>query len=152
MSYAAPADVAALFRNLNLAKTDTAVTSAKIQDWLDNASAMIDSRIGVLYSLPITSGANPLSFKILKSIESFYVAGIVDDILNSYSDGDKKPYWEKRAEAMLEKYAPEEYFNGSAPMAKLPDATYLGTSTQQGQFRASNTTLTPTFTKGGNNW
>lgn len=151
MSYAAPSDVAALFRKLDLTKTDTAVTSAKIQDWLDNASAMIDSRIGVLYTLPLTAVGNPLSWKILKSIESFFVAGIVDDILNSYSEGDKKPMWEKRAAAMLEAYAPEDDKDG-APSSRLPDATFIGTATMQGQFKANNTSAAPIFVKGANNW
>lgn len=152
MSYATPQNVADLFRQLDLTKTNTAVTSTKIQEWLDGASAMIDSRIGVLYQLPITSGANPLSFAILKQIESFYVAGIVDDILNSYSDGDKKPMWEKRAAMMLDMYAPEDCDKDCAPKSKLPDAIYLGTSIQQGGLKIHSSNTAPTFTKGGNNW
>jgi len=152
MSYAAPTDVEALFRKLSTTKTDTAVTTAKIQDWLDNASAMIDARIGKLYRLPITSGSNPQSFKILKQIEAFMVAGIVDDILNTYTQADKKPMWEKRASLILDSYAPEDCKKDCEPASLLPDAEYLGTSVQKGTFKANNTTSDPIFKKGANNW
>ncbi len=152
MSYATPADVAGLFRNLDLTKTDTAVTSAQIQGWLDSTFATINSRIGLLYTLPLNGTDNPLSMSILKMIEMFYVAGIVDDILNSYSDGDKKPYWEKRAAALLDQYAPADCKKDCSPTSRLPDAIYLETPVLRGAFRASNTTTDPVFVKGANNW
>ena len=154
MSYATPDDVTALFRDLDLTKSNTAVDAAKIQSWLDSTDNMINARLSKYYTLnpALNVTDNPLSWSILKMIESFYVAGIVDDILNSYSDGDKKPMWEKRAAAMLDMYAPLECAKDCGPASVLPDAPYLNTPTLRGAFRASNTTTAPIFVKGANNW
>ena len=152
MSYATPADVKACFRNF-ASSTEAAVTDIKIQAWLDATSAMIDGRIGTLYALPINETDSPLSFEILKQIESFKVAGIVDDVLNTYSEADKKPLWEKRAMDMLKELVPPKDSKGNqpSPTTKLPDATYIGTQTQKSTIRASSTNA-PIFTKGGDNW
>lgn len=152
MSYATVNDVKSLFRNLAGA-TDPAVTDAYIQVYLDNAAAFINSRLSGLYLLPITSGANPISAKILSQIEAFKVAAIVDNILNSYSDGDKKPQWEKMANDMLDEVAPKKDSKGfqPEPNAKLYDATYLGTNIQQGTLKLSSTD-SRIFVKGSDTW
>lgn len=152
MSYSTPEDVKACFRNFAVT-TEAAVTDEKIQLWLDNAFAYINSRIGLLYSMPIDETNSPESYKILAQIEAFKVAGIVDDVLNTYSEADKKPMWERRAKLMLDELAPlaDSKGNQPAPTAKLPDATYLGTPTQISRPRLQPNT-TPIFTKNGNNW
>lgn len=152
MSYATPEDVKALFRSFAIT-SEAAVTDEKIQAWLDNAFSNINSKIGRLYQMPIDETASPESWNILKEIESFKVAGIVDDVLNSYSEADKKPLWEKRAMNILNELAPQLDRDGRQPIPImiLPDAVYLGTSTQKARPRLQPNT-TPTFIKGANNW
>jgi hypothetical protein len=153
MSYATPTNVKSMFRNF-ASGSSPAVTDAEIQEFLDDASNIIDSKIGTTYQLPITIGDNPASFSILKRIEIFMVAAIVDDILNSYGEADKKPIWGKKAEDLLNEYVPK-YDKSKCiqcdPTSRLPDAVYLGTSTQRGRIKLNPTSGT-TFTKGGNNW
>lgn len=152
MSYALKDDVKALFRHF-ADNTDAAVTDTEIDAFLDSDTAYIDSRLNGLYLLPITSGANPESFKILKQINAFRVAAIVDDILNNYTNDQKKPSWLRMANEMLNNIAPEKDKSGKQkePNNKLIDATYLGTNVQQGKFKLSSTDTT-TFRKGTDTW
>lgn len=153
MSFATPTDVKDLFRELDTTVSDGAVTDAKIQKWLDSETEFVLGKIGTLYELPITAGANPKTALILADIEAMLVAAKVDDILKSYSEGDKKPQWEKRALMKLAQYVPEKDKDGKQPepTVKLPDATYVGTRSQKGQLKVSSTS-SPIFTKGGDNW
>jgi hypothetical protein len=152
MSYATKDDVKALFRHF-ADNADAAVTDTEIDNFLAADASYIDSRLYGLYALPITSGANPESFKILSQIDAFKVAAIVDDILNNYSNDQKKPNWDKRAEEMLENIAPKKDKSGKQvdPNAKLIDATYLGTNVQKGKFKANSTDSTQ-FKKGTDTW
>jgi len=152
MSYALKDDVKALFRHF-ADNADAAVTDTEIDSFLANDVAYIDSRLNGLYSLPITSGANPESFKILKQINAFRVASIVDDILNNYTNDQKKPAWLRMANEMLNNIAPERDRNGKQldPNNKLVDATYLGTNVQRGTFKLSSTEGR-IFTKGSDTW
>lgn len=153
MSFATPTDVKDLFRHIDTTVTDGAVTDAKIQKWLDSKSIFVLGKVGTIYELPITAGANPLTAKVLAEIEAMLVAATVDDVLNTYAQADKKPQWEKRGLALLAQYVPEKDKDGkqAEPTVKFPDATYIGTISQKGQLKLSST-ATPIFTKGGNNW
>ena len=153
MSYASVNDVAALFRDVDITSTNAAVTIAKITDFLASSTAIINARLNGLYQLPITLEVNPASFAILKQVESFYVASIVDDILNTYSEADKKPTWYKKAMDLLEQVAPKKSSDGKQadPSMLLPDATYLGTQLQKSKVKMSSTDST-VFRKGENNW
>lgn len=153
MSYATPADVKACFRNFATG-SEAAVTDAKIQSWLDAKFAMINGKINTLYS-PIVVADSPESVKILKEIEAFLVAGIVDDVLNTYAEADKKPQWEKRGMMMLNELVPGKDKDGKQPepTTKLPDAVYIGTRAQTAQPKiSSGNSNGPTFIKGGDNW
>lgn len=152
-SFATPANVQAYFRDLTIDATDGAVTSAKIQAWLDSKHQYVMGKIYTLYASTITQGANPLSFLIIADIEAMLVVAIVDDILNNYNDAQKKPTWEKRAMALLCEYIPNKNSDGIQiePSIKLPDATYLGSTKPRGTLKVSST-ATPIFTKGGVNW
>ena len=85
MSYATVEEIRSMFRDLD-DTSEAAITTAEIQLFLDNNTAIIDAKIGTLYTLPITLIDNPLSFPILKQIQMFLVASVVDEILNSHSD------------------------------------------------------------------
>ena len=153
MSYAAIQNVKSLFRHF-ADNSEAAVTDTEIQEFLDDAFSIINAKIGTLYTLPITLYNNPESYNILKRIEAFKVAGIVDEILNSYSEGDKKPGWEKKSEELLNSLIPQinkKTGIQDPPVMKLPDATYLGTPTQQGRAKFSATSGT-IFQKGVDTW
>lgn len=150
MSYATISDVKSLFRNFQ-DNSDPAVTDASISKFLDNAKATIDSRLYGLYTLPITG---PISLKILSQVEMFLVADIVDNILNTYSDAQKKPQYYKRAMEMLADIAPEKDAKTGKqpePLTKLYDSTYLGTNVQKGKFKLSSAEGT-IIKKGSDTW
>lgn len=153
MSYATPDNVKSLFRNF-ASSADAAVTDVEIQEFLDDASEIIDAKIGALYQLPITEALNPKSFAILRRLETFKVACIVDDILNSYGEADKKPQWCKKAQVLMSELVPPKNKTNCrqcAPLMILPDATYLGTATQRARVKFSATTGT-VIKKGEDNW
>lgn len=151
MSYSTPSEVKSLFRNFS-SNSEAAVEDHELQQFLDDNFSLINSKVGTLYTLPITSGASPESYKILAMIEKYLVAEIVDDILNSYSEADKKPDWGKRARMMLNSIVPD-LVKGVQPVPtmKLIDADYLGTSTQKNRISVA-ATSGRIFTKGGDNW
>ena len=55
-SFATVSDVTDLFRNIDINATDSAVTSAKIQKWLDAAHSFVMGKIYTLYKTPIVTG------------------------------------------------------------------------------------------------
>lgn len=153
MSYATPDNVKSLFRDF-ADNTEAAVTDTELQEFLDDAALIIDAKIGTLYTLPITLVGNPESFGILRRLETYKVACIVDDILNNYSEADKKPGWCAKAQELMDELVPPRRgtkCKQCEPTMKLPDAEYLGTSIQKGKIKMSATTGT-VFTKGANNW
>ena len=154
MSYATVGDVTSLFRDLDTTTT-AAVTEAEVQVFLDNTTEIINAKIGTLYSLvnEITEENNPKSFAILKQVQMYMVAGIVDDILNNYSEADKKPMWGEKAEKILMALVPKRMSGKKQPVPTmtLPDTPYQGTSTQRGKIGVS-ATSGRIFTKGGKNW
>lgn len=153
MSYATIDDIKTLFRDLETNVSNAAVDDDDITLFLTNSTAIIDSKIGTLYQMPITEGDNPLSFAVLKQLQMFKVACIVDDILNSYSEADKKPTWCKKAAVLMESLVPSKKKDCKQcePTMKLPDADYIGTNTQRNQIRIGKTSGT-IFRKGTNNW
>tara|TARA_R110001599_G_scaffold203550_1_gene400695 strand:+ start:856 stop:1317 length:462 start_codon:yes stop_codon:yes gene_type:complete len=153
MSYATIDEVKTMFRDF-ADNSEAAVTDVEITLFLDNSTSIIDAKVGTLYVLPLTEGTNPESFKILKQLQMFKVACIIDDILNDYSEADKKPMWCKKAEALLNALVPPidpKTCRQCPPTMKLPDAPYLGVPEQRGKMTISNTTGT-IFKKGGDNW
>lgn len=152
MSYATIDNVKSLFRDF-ADNPDAAVTDDELQEFLDDANAIVNAKIGTLYAMPITEIDNPESFKILRRLETFKVACVVDDILNSYGEADKKPMWCKKATELMNELVPPKKANCKQcePTMKLPDALYLGTSTQRGKIKISATEGT-VFRKNENNW
>ena len=151
MSYATKEEIKSMFRDF-ADNSEAAVTDTELDLFLNNTASIIDAKIGTLYSMPILEVDSPESFKILKQVQMFKVACIVDDILNSYGEADKKPMWCKKAAALMESLVPDKKgCKQCVPTMKLPDATYTGTSQQRGRMTVSNTAGT-IFQKGENNW
>jgi len=153
MAYATKDDVKALFRDF-ADNADAAVNDSDLDLFIDNTTSIIDSKIRTLYSMPITEANNPESFKVLKQLQMYKIACMVDDILNDYSEADKKPMWCKKANMLMEAIVPPKdpkTCKQCEPTLKLPDATYLGTSIQRGKVTINRTSGT-VFRKGEDNW
>lgn len=153
MAYATKSDIKSMFRDF-ADNADAAVDDTELDLFIDNSTAIIDAKIGTLYQMPITELGNPESFKILKQLQMFKVACIVDDILNSYGEADKKPMWCKKAHALLSALVPDidpKTCRQCPPTMRLPDASYLGTPTQRGRISLNATTGT-VFKKNSDNW
>jgi len=149
MSYTTIAQVKSLFRDF-ADNSEAAVVDAEITEFLNETAAMIDAKLSSLYTLPFSDASTLL---ILGKIEKFLVAGVVDDILNNYSEADKKPEWAKRGHALLTELCPKKNKDGvqPEPTMKLPGEVYLGTSRQKNRIKVSSTTGA-IFQKGQDNW
>ena len=153
MSYATVANVKSLFRQFN-SGANPAVTDDEIQEFLDSSNSMINAKLGTLYTLPITVGANPESFNIVRRLETYFVADIVDDILNTYSEADKKPMWGTKGQRLLDELVPPidpKTCKQCAPTMKLPDTPYTGTVSTRSKIKLSATTGRQ-FSKGVDTW
>lgn len=151
MSYSTVNAVVSLFRNLDITQTDAAVVETEIEVFLEDAKLRIDTRLRKFYRMPITVGTNPESVKVLAVIEKYFAAQVVDEILNNNKEQELKANWEKRALQMLEEIAPSDC-DDCKPIAKLPDAEFLGTSADRGSFTASTVAIKPVFVRGKDNW
>lgn len=91
MTYATPADVANEFRKITF-DSNSDITEARVQTFLDQAEAEINVCLNVVYVLPI-SGSAPESLKILKRIEiaivAARIAAIIDLKRNTQGSGFK---------------------------------------------------------------
>ena len=153
MSYATIDEIKSMFRDY-ADNADAAVNDTELQLFIDNNTALINAKIGTLYTLPITIDDSPSSFAILKQIQMFGVASIVDDILNSYGEADKKPTWAKQAKSMLDALVPPmdpKTCKQCPPTMILPDASYVGVPEQRNKIKISNTSGN-VFKKASPNW
>jgi len=152
MSYATKEEVKSMFRDF-ADNDEAAVSDDELDLFLLNAHSIINAKISALYTLPITEADSPNSFNILKQIEMYKVACIVDDILNNYSEADKKPSWCKQANMLLESIAPSIDKKGKQPTPSLilPDSDYNGTATQKNQISILSTSES-VFKKNADNW
>jgi hypothetical protein len=99
MAYAEVTDVQSEFKGITFSTT-TAVTTAKIEDFICQADAYINSRIGFIYITPVTSGE---ALEVLKEISIKLVAHRVKKILEVKTGGtvvDQGAVANDRAEAM----------------------------------------------------
>jgi len=149
MSYTTIAQVKSLFRDF-ADNSEAAVVDSEITEFLNETAEMIDAKLATLYTLPLSDAGALL---VVGKIEKFLVAGIVDDILNNYSEADKKPEWSKRGHALLNELIPKRTAKGiqPEPTMKLPNEDYLGTSRQRNKIKVSSTSGT-IFQKGQDNW
>ena len=153
MSYATIDNVKSMFR-LFASGANAAVTDPEIQLFLDNTTASINAKIGTLYTLPATEGDNPEAFAILKQLQMYKVACIIDNILNNYPQADKKPMWCKKAQHMMDALVPPvdpKTCKQCPPTIILPDLPYKGVPEQRNRITISRTDGV-TFRKGQDNW
>lgn len=80
MAYSLNADVIDEFKSIDT--TNGKITTAKIDEWISQADAYIDGRVGLIYDTPVT-GANSLS--ILKWISIGLTAQRIAQVLATKS-------------------------------------------------------------------
>lgn len=153
MSYADSDDVKSLFRDLDV-EVDSAFSTADMTLHLENTTEVINAKVGTLYVVPINEVDSPKSFKILKQVQMFKVAGIIENILFSYNADESRPNWSKKAEELMMMIVPKKTSKGyqPPPTLELSDATLLGTTQQKNSIKAANVTLEPQFKRGQDNW
>ena len=143
MAYASTSDVTNEFKSLTL--NDASVSSAKVTEWLAQADAYINAKLGLRYVVPITGTA---ALIIVKQIETWLVAGRVKDVLEVQSGSTKADQGTrgdlgKKAEAMLSEIV--------AGKMKLTDAT-LATSADGVRSFNVDESEEHTFKKGEDQW
>jgi hypothetical protein len=80
MAYSLNTDVIDEFKNIDT--TNGRITTAKIDEWIDQADAYINGRIGLVYSTPVTATE---SLKVLKEISVGLVAQRISRVLETKS-------------------------------------------------------------------
>ena len=151
MAYTTIAKVKAMFRNFTGNTSNQAITDATLTEWITAKDARINSRISRYYELPIIASESLL---ILEEISCLMVAHQVDNVLNNYTDAQKKPDYAKQADALLNEYAPlpKDNCKPCEPVSRLPDATYTGLQNDKRRLSVSVTTTAPIFQKGVDSW
>lgn len=77
MSYCTYSDVAAEFKNITFSASSS-ITDTEVTEFIAQADAYIDSRIGLKYQVPITGSA---SLKIVKRLSIWLVSARIKEIL-----------------------------------------------------------------------
>lgn len=113
MAYSTAAQVASEFKSITFSSS-TSVTDTEVDRFIDEADEVINSRIGLKYSLvdDITLVDNPLAFPILRQISIWLVADRLREIMQVKDIGDDRikqgaraPNSAARAEKMLDAIA-----------------------------------------------
>jgi len=155
MAYTTVEKIKTMFRAFTSSTTNAAVTDASITEFIAEIDAIIDSRLSSFYELPIDAG-NTAALAILGRVSRLFVAAILDDILNTYSEADKKPTYKKDAETLLNSLVPQVDKSGKwfAPLSPLPNVLQLGipgNPNTQATIKVSSNE-DPTFKKGVDAW
>lgn len=151
MSYSTVTKVTSMFRNLKIDQPNSALTTAEIQEFLDETQVEINSCLSRFYDIPNIGSDTQI---VLGKVEYLIVAGIVDDILNNYAEAKLKPQYDKKGRELLAKYMPtldKKSCEWCDPMALLPDTTYKGLPSTTSSISVSQQN-TRQFKKGIDTW
>lgn len=80
MAYSTSAQIQGEFRSISFG-ADTAITTSEVSEFIAEADALIDSKVGLRYLVPIDSGDSPKAFLIMRMISRKLVAYRIKDIL-----------------------------------------------------------------------
>ena len=150
MSYSTKDQCKAMFRNFDN-PTTPAIADATIDEFIEEADQEIDAALTGVYTLPIVG---PDSLLILRKISRLLTAAVMDDILNTYSEADKKPSYKKDAMKMLQDISgvlDPELGRKLRPISLLPDAEYIGETKKENTIAVSATDGRQ-FIKGEDSW
>lgn len=150
MGYCTSADVVGEFRKLDTTSTGVVMNATKIEEFISQSSAYIDSKLRGFYTVPVTG---PSSLSILKMICILFVTHRVKSILVDHQS-DEATNVERtdvKAEKMLDQYIPKA--GELVPEIQLPDAPTTARSPETGGVMAcGSTTSQRVFTKTGDDW
>lgn len=86
MDYALVADIEAEYKSIDFAATGSKVTTTEIEEFITQASALIDGYVSNKYTIPVTGAA---SLAVLKMICTWLVKSRVNSILSVKAPQDK---------------------------------------------------------------
>lgn len=146
MAYGATEDVESFFKSIDFSATTAAVDEDEVEDFIDRASARIDSKIAKKYVVPVTGTE---SVKVLTDLVVRTVAATVIRILNSTVGVSEN---ELNRAAALEKSARDDLADIVSGKSLLPDAT-LASATALDPFSYNLTNdQQPVFEKEVDQW
>ena len=148
-----------MFRSLKIEAADTAIIDSEMTEWIAEVDEEIDSRLFYYYTTPVLIGNSPKSYKILQRIATWKVAHQAKTVLELTSQKSDKEQelqtnLEMKANALLKKIIPkwdEKAKRWQKALMPLTDATAKAVSPETASIM-SHQSLTPIFTKDGDNW
>jgi hypothetical protein len=93
--YCVKQDIVNDFKSLAIENSGTVITTAKVEEMIEQESSFIDGYISQRYNLPITEATYPSAFNILKRICIFRVSQRVRNIIEVRSDATQTNSQEK---------------------------------------------------------
>ncbi len=146
MAYCTSDDVALEFKGIAPWSSSTIPTSDAVDDFIEQSDGLIDARIGVRYSTPVTG---TVSLIILKQISIWLVAGRIQNILRVKTGKEEVDQAGgvgsllTKANKLLDQIAAREVI--------LSDATEINAHMGMKSYNADNS-ITPTFERSTDVW
>lgn len=144
MAYCVNTDVQAEFKDIDITSGTAKISSAKIDEFILQADAYINAKIGLRYIVPVTG---TLSLKLLKMLSIWLVASRVSKILQIKNSVVENETGEKS----LEDRALEMIDDISKGKLNLEDATLKSSGAGFSSYAQANN-LGYTFKKGEDQW
>jgi len=156
MAYTTVDKIKSMFRSIKIESTGTSVITSEVENWISEIEASVNAKLKAYYVTPITGTE---SLKILSLIITYKVAHIIKTVLemtseNSDKNQEAQTNLDLKADKMLEEILPkwnDDSNRFDPPIMPLPDAVIVAVP-PSGASIVSSQSLTPTFTKGGDNW
>lgn len=79
MAYCESADVQTEFKNIKFNESDSAIVTADVDEFIEQASSEMDSRLSIRFTVPVTAGPSALS--LLKQLCIWLVASRIKEIV-----------------------------------------------------------------------
>lgn len=149
--------IKAMFRDIKIETSGTAIIKSEVNQWIDEAEAEIHAKIDPYYDTPVDETTSPKSFLILTKIATYKVAHVIKTVLElDKQTSDKvqevQTNLDKKADKILSDILPT-FDKGRLinPIMPLPDAVskFYAPKTASIFSTSSND---PIFTKNGDNW
>ncbi len=147
--------VKSLFRKIEIEDTDTVITNAELDQFIDDAEIEVTARISKCYDTTLLT-ANDI--KLLALPSKYKAAQTVKNVLDmtqKVDPDDKKSIdsWEMRANAMLNKICPKNYCGDCKDKPSMPlEAPMIGIS-PDGDSQSYSEEVGPyTFSETEPNW
>ena len=151
-AYCVNADVRLEFKNIDFTKTDAAVSSSTVDEWIAQASSEIDNRLSAKYQTPFTTGTNiaDVGMSLIKQICIWLVSQRVTDTLESKTVRADVATAIKTDTATRARKMIQDIVDGNLPLigalpATAPDGVDSYVSSHQGSVKR-------VFRRSGDQW